>query len=78
MSILLNGLEVNELAMVCHRANAREVGRSVCESLRESIPRQLFEIAVQASVGSKILARENIKAVRKNVLAKCVSIFNSS
>ncbi|XP_072040035.1 translation factor Guf1, mitochondrial-like [Amphiura filiformis] len=71
LSILLNGQEVNELAMVVHKDKAREVGKRVCATLKETIPRQLFEVAVQAAIGKKILARENVKAVRKNVLAKC-------
>ncbi|CAL9706616.1 unnamed protein product [Knipowitschia caucasica] len=71
MEILLNGRPVEELTTIVHRARAYSAGKSMCERLRESIPRQMFEIAVQAAVGSKVLARETIKAYRKNVLAKC-------
>ncbi|XP_073464592.1 translation factor GUF1, mitochondrial [Aquarana catesbeiana] len=71
MDILLNGRSVEELVTIVHREKAYSVGKAICEKLRESIPRQLFEIAVQAAIGSKIIARETIKAYRKNVLAKC-------
>ncbi|XP_075705716.1 translation factor GUF1, mitochondrial [Rhinoderma darwinii] len=71
MDILLNGRPVEELVTIAHREKAYEVGKAICERLRDSIPRQLFEIAVQASIGSRIIARETIKAFRKNVLAKC-------
>ncbi|XP_071486111.1 translation factor Guf1, mitochondrial-like [Diadema antillarum] len=71
LSILLNGREVEELATVVHRDKARESGKAVCGKLKENIPRQLYEVAIQAAVGGRIVARENIKALRKNVLAKC-------
>uniref|UniRef100_H3AGD1 GTP binding elongation factor GUF1 n=1 Tax=Latimeria chalumnae TaxID=7897 RepID=H3AGD1_LATCH len=71
MDILLNGRPVEELTTVVHREKAYSVGKALCERLKDSIPRQLFEIAIQAAIGSKILARETIKAYRKNVLAKC-------
>ncbi|XP_073439547.1 translation factor GUF1, mitochondrial isoform X2 [Dendrobates tinctorius] len=71
MDILLNGRPVEELVTIAHREKAYEVGKAICERLRDAIPRQLFEIAVQAAIGSKIIARETIKAYRKNVLAKC-------
>ncbi|KAM9329121.1 translation factor GUF1, mitochondrial [Gastrophryne carolinensis] len=71
MDILLNGRPVDELVTIAHRQKAYEVGKAMCERLRDAIPRQLFEIAVQAAIGSKIIARETIKAYRKNVLAKC-------
>ncbi|CAH2300115.1 translation factor GUF1, mitochondrial [Pelobates cultripes] len=71
MDILLNGRSVEELVTIAHREKAYAVGKAICERLRDSIPRQLFEIAVQAALGSKVIARETIKAYRKNVLAKC-------
>uniref|UniRef100_A0A8C4RP45 GTP binding elongation factor GUF1 n=1 Tax=Erpetoichthys calabaricus TaxID=27687 RepID=A0A8C4RP45_ERPCA len=71
MDILLNGKPVEELVTIVHRDKAYSVGKAICEKLKESVPRQLFEIAVQAAIGSKIIARETIKAYRKNVLAKC-------
>ncbi|XP_063777051.1 translation factor GUF1, mitochondrial [Pseudophryne corroboree] len=71
MDILLNGCAVEELVTIANREKAYEVGKAICEKLRDAIPRQLFEIAVQAAIGSKIIARETIKAYRKNVLAKC-------
>ncbi|XP_038625059.1 translation factor GUF1, mitochondrial isoform X1 [Tachyglossus aculeatus] len=71
MEILLNGNPVEELGCIVHKDKAATVGRVVCERLKDSVPRQLFEIAIQAAVGSKIIARETVKAYRKNVLAKC-------
>ncbi|XP_072262364.1 translation factor GUF1, mitochondrial [Pyxicephalus adspersus] len=71
MDILLNGRSVEELVTIVHREKAYSVGKAICEKLRDAIPRQLFEIAVQAAIGSKVIARETIKAYRKNVLAKC-------
>ncbi|XP_018615239.2 translation factor Guf1, mitochondrial [Scleropages formosus] len=71
MDILLNGKPVEELAMIVHRDKAYSSGKALCERLKDCIPRQLFEIAVQAAIGSKVMARETIKAYRKNVLAKC-------
>ncbi|KTF90089.1 hypothetical protein cypCar_00023881 [Cyprinus carpio] len=73
MDFLLNGRPVEELATIVHKQvnNAYSAGKAICERLKESIPRQMFEIAVQAAIGSKIIARETIKAYRKNVLAKC-------
>ncbi|KAL4641648.1 translation factor GUF1, mitochondrial [Arapaima gigas] len=71
MDILLNGKSVEELTMVVHKDRAYAAGKALCERLKDCIPRQLFEIAVQAAVGSKVIARETIKAYRKNVLAKC-------
>ncbi|XP_033829568.2 translation factor GUF1, mitochondrial [Periophthalmus magnuspinnatus] len=70
MEILLNGRPVEELTTIVHRDRAYTMGKSMCERLKDSIPRQMFEIAVQAAVGSKVIARET-KAYRKNVLAKC-------
>uniref|UniRef100_A0AAQ5Z4J7 Tr-type G domain-containing protein n=1 Tax=Amphiprion ocellaris TaxID=80972 RepID=A0AAQ5Z4J7_AMPOC len=71
MDILLNGRPVEELTTVVHRQRAYSTGKAMCERLKDSIPRQMFEIAVQAAIGSKVIARETIKAYRKNVLAKC-------
>ncbi|XP_008109861.1 translation factor GUF1, mitochondrial [Anolis carolinensis] len=71
MDILLNGNPVEELGTIVHKEKAYPVAKSMCERLKDVIPRQLFEIAIQAAIGSKIIARETVKAYRKNVLAKC-------
>uniref|UniRef100_A0A8C7YV99 GTP binding elongation factor GUF1 n=1 Tax=Oryzias sinensis TaxID=183150 RepID=A0A8C7YV99_9TELE len=71
MDLLLNGQPVEELTTIVHRERAYTMGKAMCERLKDSIPRQMFEIAVQAAIGSKVIARETIKAYRKNVLAKC-------
>ncbi|KAJ8372871.1 hypothetical protein AAFF_G00276100 [Aldrovandia affinis] len=71
VDILLNGKPVEELTVIVHKDKAYSSGKAMCERLKDSIPRQLFEIAVQAAIGSKVIARETIKAYRKNVLAKC-------
>uniref|UniRef100_A0A8C6KE33 GTP binding elongation factor GUF1 n=1 Tax=Nothobranchius furzeri TaxID=105023 RepID=A0A8C6KE33_NOTFU len=71
MDILLNGQPVEELTTIIHRTRSYSSGKAMCERLKESIPRQMFEIAVQAAIGSKVIARETIKPYRKNVLAKC-------
>jgi GTP-binding protein LepA len=71
LDIMLNGEPVDALSLIVHRDNAYYNGRQIAEKLRKVIPRQMFEIAIQASIGGKIIARESVKALRKNVLAKC-------
>ncbi|KAF7248395.1 Translation factor GUF1, mitochondrial [Varanus komodoensis] len=71
MNILLNGIAVEELVTIVHKEKAYPIAKTMCERLKDIIPRQLFEIAVQAAIGNKIIARETVKAYRKNVLAKC-------
>jgi GTP-binding protein LepA len=71
MDILVNGDPVDALSVIVHKDAAYERGRALVSKMRELIPRQMFEIAIQASIGSRIIARESVKAMRKNVLAKC-------
>ena len=71
VDLLVAGEVVDALSFVCHRDLAQIRARALCERMRKLIPRQLFEVAIQASIGSKIIARENVPAMRKNVLAKC-------
>jgi GTP-binding protein LepA len=69
--ILINSEKVDALSIIVHRSNSQYRGREVVAKMREIIPRQMFDVAIQAAIGSGIIARENVKALRKNVLAKC-------
>ena len=71
VDILINSEKVDALSIIVHRSNSQYRGREVVAKMREIIPRQMFDVAIQAAIGSGIIARENVKALRKNVLAKC-------
>jgi len=71
MDILLNGEKVDALSALIHRARSHDFGRKLCEKLKDLVPKQQFQIAIQAAIGAKIVARENISAMRKDVTAKC-------
>jgi len=71
LDIMVNGERVDALSLIVHRSNSVYRGREVAAKMRELIPRQMFDVAIQSSIGANIIARETVKAMRKNVLAKC-------
>jgi GTP-binding protein LepA len=71
LDILINTEKVDALSLIVHRSNSQYRGRELASKMRELIPRQMYDVAIQAAIGSHIIARENVKAMRKDVLAKC-------
>ena len=71
MDILVNGEKVDALSLIVHRSVSQSRGRDLVSKMRELIPRQMYDVAIQAAIGANIISRENVKAMRKNVLAKC-------